>query len=216
MTTRLQIYNGALRICEARSIASLVVNEESRRVLDEVWNDGGVHACLEQAQWKFGMRTSQLDFNPSIAPTFGYSKGFTKPTDWCVTSSVCSDESFNSPLTQYTDEAGYWFCDLEILYVRYVSDAAAYGGDLSRWPATFTDYVQAYFARKICKRIPGGKDLHDAIVKEEKRTLFTAKSKDAMAGPATFPARGSWVQARFGRGGANRRDGGFRSGNLTD
>lgn len=214
MTTRLQLYNAALRLCESRSIASLTVAEESRRTLDEIWADGGVHWCLEQGQWKFAMRSSQLDYDPSVAPEWGYQRAFIKPTDWCATSAVCSDEFYNSPLSQYADEIGFWFCDQDILYVRFVSDDAAYGGDLSRWPQTFADFAAAHFAKLAAPRLPGGKEVQDKVDKAEIRNLRVAKNKDAMAGPTTYPARGSWLRARFGRGSVNRRDGGNRSGPL--
>ena len=213
-TSRLKIYNGALLICQSRSLASLTVNEEARHALDEVWNDGGVRHCLEQAQWKFAMRGSEFTYDPAITPDWGYRRAFEKPSDWIATSAVCTDEYFNSPLTQYADEAGYWFADMDTLYIKYVSDGANYGADLSKWPYTFTEYVKHFFARKVAPRLPGAKVTAEAILKLEDKALTLAKNKDAMAGPTTFPARGSWVQARFGRGAPNRRDGGGRSGNL--
>ena len=44
-TDRLKLYNGALTIIGERSIASLTTNEESRRLLDNQWNDGAVRYC---------------------------------------------------------------------------------------------------------------------------------------------------------------------------
>jgi hypothetical protein len=212
-TSRLKIYNGALLICQQRSLASLTVNEEARHALDEVWNDGGVRFCLEQAQWRFAMRAARLDYEPSLAPDWGYRRAFTKPTDWIATSAVCTDEFFNTPLTQYADEVGYWFADMDEIYVKFVSDHANYGGDLSRWTATFTEYVKHHFASKVAPRLPGARELAAGIVKLTDKALLTAKNKDAMAGPTTFPARGSWLAARFGRS-SGRRDGGSRTGNL--
>lgn len=213
MTTRLQLYNAALTICEAREIANLTVNEEGRHLLDSAWNNGAVDYCLEQGQWKFAMRASRLDYEPSIEPEWGYSRAFTKPDDWIATSAVSLDEYFNTPLTQYADEKGFWFCDNDELYVRYVSNDSAYGNDLARWPQTFADFVAAHLARKIVRKIPGGKDRFDSVKDEEKDALRKAKNKDAMAGPTTFPARGSWAMARAGRS-FGRRDGGGRTGNL--
>lgn len=212
-TSRLKIYNGALEVCGERALASLTVNEESRYILDTIWNDDGVRYCLEQAQWKFAMRSARFDYDPSVSPDWGYARAFPKPTDWVATSAVCTDEYFNSPLTQYADEAGYWFADMEELYVKYVSDDDLYGMDFSKWPSSFTEYVKHYFARRAAPRLPGDKDA-DRIMKKESLALGIAKNKDAMAGPTTFPARGSWLASRFGRGGVNRRDGGSRTGNL--
>lgn len=213
MTTRLKLYNAALFICEQRSIASLSVNEEARHVLDEIWNNDAVRYCLEQGQWKFALRGSRFDYNPSIEPEWGYSRAFTKPEDWVITSAVSLDERFNTPLTEYADEVGNWFCDSDELFVKYVSSADTYGFDLARWPQTFADYVAAHLAWRAVPRMPGGQDKKEGVEHDMKKAKITAKNKDAMAGPTTFPARGTWTLSRWGNR-MTRRDGGSRSGNL--
>lgn len=215
MTTRLELYNAALLICGESFLASLSEDREPRHLLDHVWDNDGVKQCLEAGQWKFGMRAVRLDYDPSIAPDFGYQRAFEKPTDWCATSAICTDEYFQVPLTRYIDETGYWFADLDELYVRYVSNDAAFGGDLSLWPAKFADYVAHFFAGKIILKLTSDKEKREAILHPKRgllaRSLKMAKSHDAMAGPTTFPAQGAWSSAR--RAGGGRRDRGNR-GNL--
>lgn len=205
-TSRLKLYNGALLLCGDRSLASLTEEREPRRLLDEVWNDGGVRYCLEQGQWKFAMRSARMDYEPSIEPDWGPRRGFTKPTDWVATSAVCQDEFFRTPLLQYWDEVGYWFADLDQIFVRYVSDDTTYGADMARWPASFTDYVKAYFASRIVRKMPGDRvdDICHHRTGVMARALLIAKNKDAMAGPATFAAQGSWNAARAGSGSRDR------------
>ena len=212
-TTRLEIYNGALLICQERAISSLSVNEEPRYLLDNVWNARGVRFCLEQGQWRFGMRATKQTYDPAVTPAFGYQKAFPKPTDWIDTSAVCSDPYFNTPLLQYADEVGYWFSDLEDIYVKYVSDDVTFGANLALWPESFTEYVKHYFAGKICGKMTGGERLVERLLGpaghpekgEVHAALVRAKNRDAMAGPTTFPARGAWVGSRFG-GHTNRWD----------
>lgn len=207
-TSRLKIYNSALLLCGERSIANVSVVEESRYLLDEVWNDDGVEYCLEQGQWMFAMRTSQFTYSTTSTPAFGYRRAFTKPTDWMLTSAVCSDEYFKTPLTEYADEAGFWYADIDDIYVRYVSDDSTYGLDFSKWPPSFTDYVKTYFASRICHKLPGGKELvqkfHGPPGYPQRgllhQALLNAKNRCAMAVPTSFPARGNWVSARAGRG----------------
>ena len=212
-TTKLKIYNGALMLCEARSIASLSVNEEARRLLDEVYDDGGVRYCLEQGQWRFAMRTSKFSYDTGITPSFGYRRAFAKPVDWVNTSAVCSDEYFNSPLLAYTDEAGFWYSDLDEIYVKYVSDHVDFGLNFALWPYSFTEYVKAYFASKIAGKIAANEKIVAALIGRGgilENSHLTAKNRDAMAEPTKFPPRGSWVQARTGNGG-DWRDGGNRN-----
>lgn len=212
MTDRLKLYNGALQLVGARDLSSLTEEQETRRQLDLAWNDGAVRFCLEQAQWKFAMRGARIDYNPSIEPTWGLRRAFTKPDDWVITSALCSDEFFQTPLLQYVDEAGFWYADVDEIYVRYVSDDSSYGGDLSRWPFSFADYVKAYLAAKVVAKLTGDKEIRDRILHPRDgiltRALGVAKNKDAMAGPTLFPAPGSWVSSRFGR--TTRRDIGNR------
>lgn len=216
-TDRLKIYNGALMICGERSLAALTDNNEPRRALDEVWNDGGVRYCLEQAQWKFAMCASKLSYDTGITPPFGYTRAFAKPADWVLTSAVCTDEYFNNPLTRYSDEVGFWFADLDEIYVKYVSDGASYGSNMAAWPASFTEYVKSYFASRIVLKVTADEKRRNTILAPKEgllsRNLVLAKSRDAMTDPPKFPPTGSWVSARRGAGGGRYGDGGS-SGNL--
>lgn len=213
-TSRLAIYNGALLAIGASAIASLTVNEEPRYLLDTVWNDGGVRYCLERGQWKFAMRASELSHETAITPSFGYRYAFAKNTDWVDTSAVCKDEYFTEPLLRYSDEVGYWFADIDPIYVKYVSDGATFGGNLANWPYSFTEYVKTYFASRIVGKLGSPESVKRILGPREDgeggllaSTLKTAKNRDAMAGPTTFPAQGSWSRAR---------QGGTRAGPLGD
>lgn len=203
---QLSLYNSALLLCGERFLSSLTDNTEGRRLLDHVWSTGGVKACLEQGQWHFAMRTVQIDFDPSVEPTFGYRRAFQKPNDWVNTSAVCSDEFFRTPLTRYVDEAGFWYSDLDTIYVRYVSMGSLYGYDLNKWPESFSRYVEAYFASRIIKKISSNEEEEAELLKMAEHEMKRAKNKAAMAEPTSFPARGAWVSSRLRY--PNRRDGG--------
>lgn len=211
-TSKLELYNDALMICGERLLhttTGLTEEREPRRLLDHVWDSEGVDACLEAGQWKFAMRTVMIDYDPDITPEFGLQRAFAKPDDWINTSALCSDEYFNVPLLQYVDEAGYWYAELDTIYVRYVSNDANYGGDLSLWPSRFTNYVAAYFADKIILKLTSDKERIDKVEKKLEKNLLLAKSSDAMAGPTVFPPQGGWSQSRQGYS-RSRRDRGSR------
>ena len=213
MTTRLLIYNQALLFCGERSISSLSEDREPRRLLDQVWNSNCVDRCLEEAQWHFAMRADRFDPDPDIVTDFGYANAFSKPDDWILTSGVCQDEYFNVPLNQYSDEKGYWYADIDPLYVRYVSNDSAYGADLGTWPQTFADFVAMHMASRIIYKLATSDTRQGDLHKEREKYLLTAKNKAAMAEPTKFPAQGAWSRARTY--GNQRGDGGSNSGNLT-
>lgn len=210
---KLALYNLALLAVGERALSSLTEQREARRHLDTVWAGNAVNACLEEGQWNFASRSQRLDFTSNIAPAFGYRRAFTKPSDWVRTMAVAIDEFFRSPLNSYLDESGYWYADLDQIYVRFVSDDPSYGLNYSRWPASFQDVVTGYLAWKIGPKITTSRDRVVELEKEYLKALKDARTKDAMNGPVGIPARGSWSTARQG----NRAswDRGYKTGDLV-
>lgn len=205
MTDRLSIYNDALLLCGERGLASLTENTEPRRLLDQVWNNEGVIKCLELGQWHFAMRGVQVDYDPDLEPSYGYNRAFNKPDDWVITSAVCSDEFYNTPLTQYVDEAAYWYASIDTIYVRYVSDDTAFGLNYGGWPGSFEEFVAAHFASRVISKITGDDGRIKNIYGLRERLLKIAKNRAAMAEPTSFPATGSWINSRrYGNGNNDR------------
>lgn len=207
MTTRIQLYNAALRLCGDRKLSALTEDREARYLLDGVWDDGGVQACLEKSFWQFATRTVQVDYDTDITPSFGYNRAFSKPSDWIKTAGICQDEYFTTPLLQYSDENGYWYASIDTIYVKFISNGNSYGNDLSIWPQAFADFVAAHFARKIIKKLSGDENKETGLEKLEQKLLTDAKNLDASASPQKFPAPGNWATSRNTR---NYRDRGNR------
>lgn len=201
MTSRLQLYNAALLELGERALASLTENREPRRLLDQVWANGAVDFLLGAGQWKFAKKSVELAPETSYTPAFGYQKAYELPADFIRTTAVCSDEYFGTPLLRYSTERGFIFADVEPLYLSYISNDAAYGGNLALWPADFTAYATAYFAGKIASKLTQDKEEWKRLFALQKKCKADALSSDAMESPTTFPPRGSWVSARLGRSG---------------
>jgi len=206
VTSKLQIYNGALALIGERALASLTEARESRRLLDLAYDDDGIKACLEAGQWYFAMRSQKITYDPSISPTWGFRRVFDVPSDHVRTCALCSDESFNVPLLEYREEANFWYADLDIIFVRFVSQDTSYGFDLSLWPASFTEFVKAHFASKVSPTVTTSVGETKDSMQYRALMLKHAKSLAAMADGATFPAQGSWTRARqaSGRGWRDR------------
>lgn len=213
MTTKLSLYNDALLLCGERFLVSLTEEREPRRLLDQVWASNGVKTCLEMGQWFFAMNAIQIDYDPSIQPSFGYNRAFAKPEDWVLTSAVCSDEFFRVPLLQYTDEALYWYSTIDTIYVKYVSDSTDFGLDMNKWPESFREYVAAHFATKIILKISNDDNKLSQLEKLKAKALSKAKNASVMAGPTLIPARGNWSNSR-NRFGSSRDGGNNSGGNL--
>lgn len=199
--TQLSLYNGALLLLGERGLTSLSEKQEARRTLDRVWARDPIKACLEEGQWKFAIRRVSLSYSPSVDPDFAYRYGFTKPDDFVRIAAISTDEYFSEPLVRYEDHGGYWFADVETIYLKFVSDDAQYGRDYSLWPKTFEKYVEAYMAFEALDRLTADDKKVQKVSAILANYLASALSKDAMSGPPKKFPTGSWVAARHhGRG----------------
>ena len=205
--SRLSIYNNALtRFLGERKLSGLTEAREPRYLLDDVWDSDGVKTCLQEAQWNFAIRTTQMDYDTGIAPDFGYRRAFAKPSDYVRLAGFCSDEFFKQPINHYQDNSGYWFCDYETIYVRYVSSDTDYGLDYSKWPPNFARFVEAWFALQIASRI--ATDRARAMTEADvEKLLKKAKATDSQEEPVGMKPLGSWSRARLT---STRRDIGRR------
>lgn len=199
--TQLSLYNGALLILGERGLVSLAEKVEPRRTLDRVWDRDPVKACLEEGQWKFAIRRVRQTYNPSIQPDFGYRYAFDQPSDFVRIAAISADEYFNEPLVRYEPHGGYWFADVDTIFLKYVSDDNQYGRDYSLWPKTFERYVEAYMAFESMDRLTADDKKVSKVASILAKYQSSALSKDAMAGPPKKFPTGSWVASRhYGRG----------------
>ena len=199
MATQLGIYNQALRFLGETRLLALTDDREARYELDAIWADSLVNYCLEQGLWFFAMRASQFNSDPTVVPPYGLLKAYEQPTDWIRTAAVCSDPFYNVPITAFADEAGFWFADIDPIYVRYISSDAKYGQNIGEWPETFNKFVAAHAAWLLAPRLTTARDKVDDILKTRRLMLDDARSKAAMNESAAFPPTGTWVRARFGQ-----------------
>lgn len=197
MATQLGLFNAALLIAGERNLASLTEDREPQRLLTQVWGDGAVNYCLEQGQWNFAILSAKLTYSTTVTPTFGRRRAFVKPTDLIRLVGLCSDEYFTSPVN-YLDEHKYWYCDLDDIYIRYVSNSTTYGNDLTLWPATFAEYVAAFLCSRVIHRLTSDKTERDRVYALAKKRLEDAKVKDAIGEATQFLPNGSWVRSRQG------------------
>ena len=211
MTTQLAIYNQVLIELGLRTLSSTTENQESRRVIDDVY-DEVIAYCLESGQWNFAVRTVKIDSDTGIDPGFGYEEVFAKPTDWVRTVGISFDEYNWIPLidSQYKDEAGNWLTDGTPIYARYISNGSSYGLDLDAWPESFTRYVVVEIAFRVVERLTQSMSKRDELRQEIKRAKRNALAKDAIGEGTRFPVSGRLVSVRVGAD-RSRYDRGNRS-----
>jgi hypothetical protein len=214
MTDQLSLYNGALRFLGQRSLVSLAENRESRRMLDEVWNDGAINACLEQGWWKFATRTVQLTADPSFVSGFGYRYKFDRPTpgDYVRLGGFCADQYLRSTIDAYVVEGGFFYCDVNPVWMAYVSNDPAFGLNYAIWPETFNQFVQAFIGTQAMARFKKTPAEQKGYLDQLRDLKRDARSKDAAEGPVKQMQLGSWARARLGGNLGGDR---LRGGRLT-
>ena len=210
MTSRLILYNDVLLECKERRIASLSVNEPSRRYLDEVWDAGWVDDILSAGQWLHAKRSMRLDPETSVATLFGRQYAYEIPVDHLKTMEFCTDDRFNVTLLQVDVGKGYWFADVSPLFVSYVSNDPLYGGDLSKWPPDFTAYARFYGAWRVHPKLTGSKVDRAELKKNMDIAKRDALSSSAMEQPTKFMPAGTFTSSRLAGRNGGRWDRGSR------
>ena len=161
--------------------------------------------------WNFATRTVKIEFASAIDPDFGLQRAFTKPSDWVRTTQAASDEFFYNPLVdhEFKDEQGYWFANIDSIYVRYVSDDSSYGKDLSLWPQSFVLFFEGFMGWSIAPRLKADIADRDKLEERMLNRLKSSRSKDAVNEGIKFMPATGWSKARSGRR-SGRRDLGRR------
>lgn len=197
MATQESLTIGAILHLNNAETESVRDETDARYWLGKIYTDA-LTFCLRQGFWNFAMRAVQMDSD--VTPSFGYTYGFNKPADWDRTYIVSENENFDPPLTDYQDQAAVWLAWVDPLYVRYVSTTK--GLNPALFPVDYAEYVSAYMASKVYKKVTGaGEDSHAAFNRLVlKKALATAKGNDAIdQAPGRYP-QGAWASSRGGWG----------------
>ena len=196
-------YNDALLILGLDDL--ITVNDDSNRryKLSQALSSGIVEAELEDLSWQFGITSHQGFHNPSYTAVWGFSRSFDKPDDLHRLDGIFSDEFFQVPLDDYADEDGKWYCNLDIIYIKYVS--TNFLVTPSAWPAYFQRLISARMALDAGPALKTeGADVDNAKEQYTSRR-DSAMSNDAMASPPRKISNGDWTSVRYrGRRGSRR------------
>ena len=204
--SKLSLYNGALRRCNERKLATTTDNVPARYHLDAIWDEDPIQLMLEKYRWKFARKVVEWNYNPAYEPSFGFQYVFDRPSDYVRLVSISGDENFSDPLRAYDPENGLIYCDWQTIYLKYVSNDSAYGKDYSKWSKLFEQLVASYMGYQLAialnKSEADLKRMDYEMTKLEKE----AKNLDAMEDPTKFPKQGSWAASRTGgsRGDSNK------------
>lgn len=199
MTDKLSLYNSALGYIGTERLnntTGLTENVASRHELDREY-DGALRYMLEQAGWKFALRSVELTADPDIEPNFGYEHVFARPTDFVRLAGFSTNGEFlvgTEP--DYYEEGPYFYSSNETIFLRYVSDEDDYGMNLGQYPQFYIEALAAWMAYKTVLPISKDRGDRNDILAQHKSHLAVAKRLHAISDPVKVRAPGSWVQSR--------------------
>lgn len=186
MATQLGIYNAALRHLGQRKLSATTDDVEARYVLDDEYSSALLY-CLRQGIWNFALEENSIASASATGSSVAYGNRFAKPADWVRTRDVSSSSTFDPPLTDFVDMAGYWYASSSIatLYVRFVSSTP--GILVANFPSDYAEYVSAYLAWLVYRKVTGGNVEERAIFAETvlDPALRMALANDALDGKPT-------------------------------
>lgn len=197
--SQLSIFNNAMNLIGGQQLTKLTDAFEHARVLHSLWPHVRDY-CLEQGRWNFAEREVKLTPSLTELPSFGLQNAFDKPTDMIRVNEVAADEYFSAPIFQIHERGAFWYCDLEELFIRYISKDSNFGYDITKWPESFTLFVTLYLATRAAPRLAPNLKLEliraggNVGLEEAKKN---ALSKDAVSGPTQFLPQGNWSMARL-------------------
>lgn len=198
MADKLRIYNDALFELHTRPIATLTDDRPERRGLDYLWPSVEEY-MLEAGLWNFATRVEELQPSDTAVTVFGWSFAYEYPDDYVKTILISEDERGEATLKRFSLEGDYIMCELDPLYLSYVSNDIEYGRDVGKWPGSFARAFALELASRACGSIGSlsNADKKD-LRKEAKNKLKEARSKDAFnQAPSRFE-RSLLVTARRG------------------
>lgn len=206
MTTKLKLYNRALSHLGTVRLNSLTENRKERTELDAVY-DETLQECLEEGLWKFAARTVMMEADTGVDPEFGPSYAFARPSDYVRAMAFSTDENLKAELPDWIDENQVWYADVNIIYLRYVSNGTTYGLDLGKYPEYYANFVGARMALRSSLPITRDKFTRNDLLTIDNRALAKAKKLGAVNEPVKVKPVGRLVQARLGRPTLTTRNG---------
>lgn len=208
MSSKLSLYNDALRAIGDLRLGSLTDDVEARYVLDDAWDDC-VAFVFTEGLWNFATKTEVITADTGQTSIPGFSFVFDKPVNWLRTITLSQTSLFTDEAV-YRDEGNKFYSNWDTLYIRYISNEKAVDGQIENWPLTFAKVVAACLAKECAERLSGSGAKGEALAAGYEAALASAKNKDALDQSKMILRPGNWVRAM--RGSSSARDRGPLSG----
>ena len=184
MSTKISIWNRALRLLGGQRIAATTEDNEAARILTDIWDDILVEA-LAVYPWNFAIKRASLDLL-DVAPIFGYTNAFQLPVDCLrVLNTKNDDEEWKREAdTLVTDEG-----TCKIRYIALITDVAKYSPG-------FCSALAIRLASEIAFPLTNNQNMAIEKFKEYEMKIKFLTSLEGKEGTREFIEDDSWIDER--------------------
>lgn len=213
-TTKLDLYKRAIRNCEQTPISSLTEVVEARLRCDDFY-DSVLEWILEQQFWRSAMRTVKIELDEAVDPAFAYDYAHTLPTDFVRKQVISSDEFLQYPIDEqlggsaYQMEGGYIWANITPIYMRYVSNDAAYGYDLTKWTDGMAEAFGYELGGRVAPFLTGSTVKAEELLEKAIAKAGRAGTFDSLQQTTSRVREGNWSSVRSR---SRRSDSSFQRG----
>lgn len=202
MATKQQLYRSAALILKQNSVSMTVTDDEAMVNTFNLVYDEAIRFALANGDWNFATRTVSIEASADVSSEINdFSFAIPKPNDYAGRIvAISGNQRFDPPVDDYHEDGGFsgniW-CDVDPLYLRYISNSSEYGLNLADWSPSFERYFEyelAERARGMLTNMSAAED--ERFEKKYKRALNDARAKDARNQGAQKLPQGRLVQAR--------------------
>ncbi len=172
MTTKIEIYNGALGKIGVGEITSLTEDSEQRIKLDSQY-DTALEATLESFFWRFAQKRVQLA-KDSSSPEFGFENQFILPAD-CIKIKEPWAESTDPDSIVWEEEGEFILSDEEDFYMIYTFRQENVG----KFTPLFSEALEYKLASLVAMPLKNNRTLAEQLDFKFGQTIIKAAIQDA-------------------------------------
>jgi hypothetical protein len=202
MATKQQLYRSSVLLLKQNAVSLAVTDDEAFVNTINLIYDEALRFVLTAGDWNHATRTVSIEASEDVSSGINdFAYAMEKPSDYAGRIvAISGNQRFDPPLDDYHEDgglSGYIWCDVDPLYLRYISDGVEYGLNLADWPPSFERYVEHELAWRIAPMLTSmGANEKEEFRKERKRALLDAQAKDARNQGAQRLPQGRLVQSR--------------------
>jgi len=192
----LPVYNDSMLILGQTHLSSIEESSALRVRLDVARNALALESILETTGWNWAITSRKLTHNSRLETDWGYRFTHEKPSDFHRLDGVFSDEYMRSPVKDYQDEGLNIHCNLNEIFLKYVSKDFLYNPAV--WPAYFRRLVAAKLSYDVRATPEAELDVYgqQRVEMEYKSRKNEAENVDTQQSPPQVIHTGRWVRSR--------------------